>query len=117
MKSGRNICITMTMDDELLRLRDQSYETGMKHDQALVNCADVLIGADYAVAEHAAQQHSDVAMEYGAALARLNERLKELEPTNIIEDERRRVEKLLDLLDRETDIVKHRLAIMKKNME
>ena len=106
MNSGGNVCITITMDDELLKLRDQSYETGMKHDQALVNCTDVLSAADYGAAEEAVRQHNKVAKEYGAALARLNERLKELEQTNEIEDERRRVEKLLDLLDRETDIVK-----------
>jgi len=104
------------MDEELLRLRNQSYEMGIKHDQAIVNCADVLMGTDYAAAEQAVQQHAHVAKEYGAALLILKERLKKLEPTREIDYERRCVEKLLDLLDRETETVEHRLEMMKKNI-
>ena len=115
MKSVVNLCITVAVDDKLLRLRTHSYEMGMKHDQALVACTDVLMAGDYRAAEHAVQQHTDVAFEYGKALTALNEHLKELQQTNEVRDERRRVERLLDLLDKETETLEHRLEIMKKS--
>lgn len=70
---------------------------------------------DYAEAERAVDHHTHAAKEYGLSLADLALHLSKLEQTTEIEDEGRRVEKILDLLDREVEIVTHRLELMKNH--
>ena len=94
-------------------MRIVSYDVGRKHDQALIDCGYMLIRRDLDAAERAVSHHTMIAKEYGQALSRLGDHLSKLEQTPETVEETRRVNRLLDLLDREVDTVVHRLEILK----
>jgi hypothetical protein len=102
------------VDEALLKLRTQSYTMGRKHDQALKMCADVLLREAYDDVEDAIANHIEVAHDYGIALARLLNRLSQMEATAEVVDEISRVRRVLDLLDREVDEVKKRLELSRR---
>lgn len=105
------------MDDQLLLLRKGSYAAGMKHDQALRNCSDALLGRDYAAAELAVAHHTEVADQYGKALLRLAEHLATLDQSVEVVDEAKRVQRLLELLDSEVETVQRRLDRLTKTSD
>jgi hypothetical protein len=103
------------MDDELLSLRRRIYEAGAAYDAHSLICNNVFDQGSAREVETVIAKYEATSLEYGVALLKLIEHIETLPLTDMLTDEIKKTRKVLDLLDREADIVARRLEILRRS--